>query len=218
MSLYFNTINPILHDYLLRLMGSNTFKDFYLCGGTALSLQLGHRISVDIDLFTCSPYGTIDLESLKSTLPTLFKRIDNIECLRERQMVYSLYVGDADDTMVKLDLCYDEQPVFPLIETEGLRMVSDKDIAAMKLLSIVTGNRCKDFWDIHKLMKIYSLEEMIEWSLKRNPYTLERDEILLSFDKVWEFSEPGDIITLTNDKWPFIADELYTEAHRLLKI
>ena len=218
MKLHFNTVDTILHDYLLRLLSNKTFKKFYLAGGTALSLQLGHRISVDIDLFTCQLYGTIDLGSIKDTLSILFKKVENINCLDECQMVYSMYVGDSDASLVKLDLCYDEHPIFPLIETEGLRMVSAKDIAAMKLLSIVTGNRCKDFWDLHMLMKTYSLDTMIEWSLKRNPYTLERNEILNSFDKVWDFPEPTDIITLSNEKWPFIADELYTEAQRMLKI
>ena len=39
-----NTLNIIKNDKL--------FDDFYLVGGTALSLQLGHRVSDDIDLFT----------------------------------------------------------------------------------------------------------------------------------------------------------------------
>lgn len=96
-------------------------------------------------------------------------------------------------------------------------MVTDKEIAAMKLLAIVTGNRRKDFWDLHQLMKNYSLECMIEWSINRNPYSLEKEEILQAFDKVWDFADSDDIISLTDEKWPFVADELYTEAQRLME-
>lgn len=217
MKLHLNTVDPVLLDYLTRLMGNDCFKDFYLVGGTALSLQLGHRKSVDIDLFTGRLYGTVNLKEIKDTLSNLFGKVKNIDSLDEQQMVYSLYVGDSDETMVKLDLCYDEPLIFPLVETDGIRMASDKEIAAMKLLAIVTGDRCKDFWDVHQLMKTYPLETMIEWSLKRNPYTLTRTDILQSFEKIWDFPEPYDIISLTDEKWPFVADELYTEAKGLSK-
>lgn len=183
MRLYYNTISPTLHDYLLRLMSDNSFNPFYLVGGTALSLQLGHRISVDIDLFTCQPYGAIDLEGISDSLSRLFKYVDGIETLKERQMVYSLFIGDDHDSMIKLDLCYDEEPIYPIIEVDGIRLASDKDIAAMKHLAIVTGSRCKDFWDIHELTKYYSLEDMIRWSLKRNPFTLEVEDILMHIIK-----------------------------------
>lgn len=58
--MYYNTVNEHLKNALLSLMKSEVFIPFRLVGGTALSLQLGHRISVDIDLFTDAPYGSID--------------------------------------------------------------------------------------------------------------------------------------------------------------
>lgn len=68
MKLHYETVSPILHDYLLRLMRNKAFNDFYLVGGPALSLQLGHRISVDIDLFTSLPYGEMNLAEIKESL------------------------------------------------------------------------------------------------------------------------------------------------------
>ncbi|MCG9898690.1 MAG: nucleotidyl transferase AbiEii/AbiGii toxin family protein [Hydrotalea sp.] len=44
------------------------FDPFRLVGGTALSLYFGHRMSVDIDLFTDAPYGTIDFDKIESWL------------------------------------------------------------------------------------------------------------------------------------------------------
>ena len=46
------TVSPSLLEVLEVLMAMNTIKDHRLVGGTALSLQIGHRISVDIDLFS----------------------------------------------------------------------------------------------------------------------------------------------------------------------
>lgn len=62
--LYYNTVNDLLKGCLMSLMAAKEFDSFRLVGGTSLSLQLGHRISVDIDLFTDAPYGTVDFASL----------------------------------------------------------------------------------------------------------------------------------------------------------
>jgi Nucleotidyl transferase AbiEii toxin, Type IV TA system len=50
--LYYNTVNENLKDVLHQVMSAVEFENFRLVGGTALSLQLGHRMSIDIDLFS----------------------------------------------------------------------------------------------------------------------------------------------------------------------
>lgn len=50
--LYYNTENNLLKKSLLQLMAADEFASFRLVGGTALSLQIGHRESIDIDLFS----------------------------------------------------------------------------------------------------------------------------------------------------------------------
>ncbi|SER15538.1 nucleotidyl transferase AbiEii/AbiGii toxin family protein [Myroides profundi] len=60
--LYYNTITNTLKEVLSILMKHPLFKDFRLVGGTALSLQVGHRMSIDIDLFTDNPYSTVDFD------------------------------------------------------------------------------------------------------------------------------------------------------------
>ena len=57
--LYWNTVNDLLKDCLIKLMQSTELNNFRLVGGTALSLHLGHRLSVDIDLFTDEEYGSV---------------------------------------------------------------------------------------------------------------------------------------------------------------
>jgi Nucleotidyl transferase AbiEii toxin, Type IV TA system len=74
--LYWNTVSPILKDSLLLFMQGKAFSDFRLVGGTALSLYKGHRMSVDIDLFTDAQYGSIDFDAIDRFLQKHFPYVD----------------------------------------------------------------------------------------------------------------------------------------------
>lgn len=52
--LQFQAVSPRLLELLTRLTRYKALSSFYLVGGTALALQIGHRISVDLDFFTLS--------------------------------------------------------------------------------------------------------------------------------------------------------------------
>ncbi len=60
-----NTVSDLLWETLTQLMNWEELSTFRLVGGTALSLQIGHRMSVDIDLFTDAEYGSIDFGQMK---------------------------------------------------------------------------------------------------------------------------------------------------------
>ncbi len=66
--LNYNTVTPLLKSVLETLMAADVFDDFRLVGGTALSLYRGHRMSVDIDLFTDREYGSVDFEAIDAFL------------------------------------------------------------------------------------------------------------------------------------------------------
>lgn len=219
MKLYYQTVSPILLKYLERLMKHPAFKDFYLVGGTSLSLQRGHRMSIDIDLFTCVPYGEMNTVEIKSTLEDLFPYTDRTEELQNRQMVYSMYVGESDSECIKLDLCYDDPPIFPLIETNGMRIISEKDIAAMKLQAIANnGQRRKDFWDIHDLLETYTLSEMINWGLKRYPWSITKEEIITSFENLPNITDKTEVICLKSKYWEFIVEDLLNEIEAFKRL
>ena len=61
MKLYFDAVSELLWSSLQKLMNAEEFDSFSLVGGTSLSLRLGHRESVDIDLFTDAEYGSLIL-------------------------------------------------------------------------------------------------------------------------------------------------------------
>ena len=64
MGLHLNSVTNLLWNTLQKLMSIEEFNSFRLVGGTSLSLKLGHRESVDIDLFSDSEYGSIDFLEL----------------------------------------------------------------------------------------------------------------------------------------------------------
>ena len=70
--LHYKTVNDLLKEGLLQLMAAKEFETFRLVGGTSLSLQIGHRESIDIDLFSDVDYGKIDFEAIVEWFASTF--------------------------------------------------------------------------------------------------------------------------------------------------
>lgn len=209
MRLRTNIASPLLMECLRKIMANKAFDNHYLVGGTALALQRGHRVSIDIDMFTNALYGEMNTEEIKKVLIEMFPYTENLDRLDETLMVYSLYVGNSSDDCIKLDICYDDNPVFPLVQIEGIRMVSEKDIAAMKLNAIAQDRqRKKDFWDIHDLLETYSIENMVSFALKRYPWSLTLDKIIDSFKRLHSFDDYTEIKCLKGKYWEFVVEDL----------
>lgn len=140
--LHTETVEAGTLDLIKRLMADAVLQDFFMVGGTALSLLIGHRISVDIDLFTKKDF---DAGSLR-------------QYLEQHQMIDAKTIGNGifgfiDN--VKIDIIAHKYPLIkPLQIIAGIRMLSLEDIGAMKLNAIVgSGNRLKDFVDIYYLLE-----------------------------------------------------------------
>ncbi len=212
--MYWNTVNEILREALQVLMEADVLKEFRLVGGTALSLQLGHRVSVDIDLFTDAEYGTVDFEAIETFLESAFPYLDKgFGTGLPVGMGKSYLIGTDRDNTVKLDLYYTDPFITPALEEQGVRMAGPQEIIAMKMDIIQRGGRKKDFWDLHELMEHFSIKEMISLHKQRYPYS--HDEALLR-NNFTEFSladmdfEP---ISLRGYYWELIKEDI-TEAIR----
>jgi FMN-dependent NADH-azoreductase len=70
--LYHQTITPVLKDYLDTLMKAEVLFGFLLVGGTSLNLQLGHQISIRIDLFNDVPHGEINFKATDNFIDQTF--------------------------------------------------------------------------------------------------------------------------------------------------
>lgn len=137
-------------DLIKRLSEDQQLSEFYLVGGTALSLQVGHRKSIDIDLFNEKPF---DSDKIADHL-RLVHGAQDIETFKNGIFCF---IGP-----VKVDLIAHQYAWLnpPSIE-ENIRLASLDDIAAMKLNAIVrNGTRLKDFIDIYVLLEHRTLNQM----------------------------------------------------------
>ena len=150
------TVSPELMELLEKIMKLKQFDDFLLVGGTSLALQIGHRNSIDIDLFgKCE----IDEELFTKTL----EQFGNFEVFKKSKNILITAVNG-----VKVDFVNYQ---FPLLKKptviEGIRMASKEDVAAMKLNAIYGRGSKKDFIDLYFLLKEFSLPEMIDFYLEK---------------------------------------------------
>jgi hypothetical protein len=161
-------------------MAAPEFSLFRLVGGTALSLQLGHRVSVDIDLFTDEPYGTIDFDVLEKYLSDNYPYIDpGFGTIPG--MGRSYLIGEGCDCAIKLDVYYTDKFIHSAILADGIRLASIEELIAMKIDVISRGGRKKDFWDIHELIDTHSIQQMIALHGLRYEHSHNEAEILKKF-------------------------------------
>jgi len=198
MRLYYNTVSTPLLSILRRLMSAEVLNDFRLVGGTALALQRGHRMSVDIDLFTDLDYADMPVADMRKYLEKEFPVHRGTESMDMPANGYHIFLSEGQEPPIKVDFFYTEPFVFPAIEEDGLRIADQREIAAMKLGMI--GNqiyRQKDYWDVHDLLEDYSLSEMIQWALQRDPYSFTKEDIIKGLQQVNQVEEsPMGIVSL----------------------
>src|ERR1700722_15020950 len=154
-----NTVETGTLDLIKRFMSDNRFNAFNLVGGTALALKVGHRKSIDIDLFSTSAFSAPDLAGhLEASYQAqVLKILDNgVFCFVDN---------------VKVDLIAHQYPLIESLETvDGIRIVSLLDIGAMKLNAMFnSGKRLKDFVDMYFLFEIYSLNQLLQVCQRKYP-------------------------------------------------
>lgn len=147
--LHKETVSKEMLELLQKLMKDEILKDFNLVGGTSLSLQIGHRLSIDIDLFTTKGFDE----------QALLKDLANKYPIRIRDIFDNTILLDIDK--VKVDILAHQYPWQKPIDTkEGVRLA---DIGAMKLHAIFqNGTRIKDFIDMYFLLEHHPLKVYLE--------------------------------------------------------
>ena len=202
--LHYETVTPLLKSVLDQIMPNSQFKPFYLVGGTSLSLRLGHRKSVDIDLFTNESYGSLDFSVFEKFFQDNFEYYDFTDTSNIVGFGWSYFVGESKEKNVKLDLYYKDEIIDPCDIIDNIRIASVNDVVAMKIDVISRIGRKKDFWDLHELLNIYSINEMIELHKQRYEYTHERDQIIKNFTSFDSADEDIDPICFKGKYWELI--------------
>lgn len=203
--LFYNTVNDLLKNSLITLMNAPIFQNFRLVGGTALSLQIGHRESIDIDLFSDVDYGNINFKEIEFYLRNNFEYVDTLPV--SPAIGKSFFIGSNKDNAIKLDIFYTDPFIQNFIEVDNIRMATIEEIIAMKLDVIQRGGRKKDFWDLHHLLDTYSITQMIELHKERYPYTHDKNLIIQNFISFEQADDDFDPICYKGKYWEFIKED-----------
>ncbi|MBI3217997.1 MAG: nucleotidyl transferase AbiEii/AbiGii toxin family protein [Bacteroidetes bacterium] len=201
--LYWNTVTPLLKAALRKMMEKAALQPFRLVGGTSLSLQLGHRSSIDIDLFTDATYGSIDFDAIDKFLRDSFTYVSQPQP-GVIGIGQSYLIGESEHDTVKLDLYYADSFIQPALVIDSFRLATVEEIIAMKIDIVQRLARKKDFWDLHELLSQYTPSKMIELHKARYPYNHDEELIRKNFTNFTNADQDFDPICLKGKYWELI--------------
>jgi hypothetical protein len=184
-------------------------RPFYLGGGTALALRLGHRISQDLDLFA-------NIDSLDDDL-----RHSIIEELRQAHAVNVLR-----DSVFGLILEANGQAIsffsygYPMLEptdlVSGVQIAGILDISLRKMNAVAGRGTRRDFYDLYFIASQVSLDELFAQSTKKYPqsrgFEMRVLVALVDFDVADQQDEPTLLLPA---EWSEVKAFFITEARRL---
>ena len=198
------TVHPATLALLKKIMQSPALQQFNLVGGTALALQIGHRISIDLDLFTeedyddvlvlqsLAPFGELDV--LVNNPPFLQLKLDNI----------------------KVDFLKFPYPLIQdFTEMDQVRLVTVENIAMMKLLAIARRGSKKDFVDLFFILKQYSLGELVQLFEKKLPH-IDMFHILKSLTYFEDAELDADPKMILKASWSEIKKNIIKKVNAFL--
>jgi Nucleotidyl transferase AbiEii toxin, Type IV TA system len=192
------TVEPHTFSVLRKLMQMPELQDFALVGGTALSLLYGHRMSIDLDLFSNKPFeNQIIVDALQNQFGASF---DN----RSTNPRFGIFCF-VDE--VKVDIVRHPHPIIrPDLLIDEIRMFSTEDIIAMKVQAILGRGKKKDFWDVAELLKHYPMADFI--NLHKEKYATQNLYITVPQAIIYfaDADESEDPICLQNQSWDNVKD------------
>ncbi len=152
--MYTRTVEPNTLALLKKIMLHPKLSELVLVGGTSLALQLGHRESIDLDLF-----GKFDIDS--DELRQILESIGQLQIIHldSKKAINSCLLND-----IKVDIVNYSYPLIKqIILEDGIKMASFEDIAAMKLSAIGSRGSKKDFFDFYFLLQKFSIYEIVSF-------------------------------------------------------
>jgi hypothetical protein len=203
---FWDTITANMKSVLNGFSQSEVGKYFYLAGGTALALQLGHRRSEDLDFF--SP--TEDISTLRS---------------KHEEALAVFHVLMADSSWGNLVYLvrdvrvgfygYGYEVIDSLIEKEDLRLASIEDIALMKLDALLSRAARKDFYDLYFICQRVPLRSLLDLAPQKYPsvrdFEAQAVKRLVFFDNAEYETDPPLLQSVT---WQVVKDYFVLQAKK----
>lgn len=152
---YETAITPACLQALNHLRQHSFINDFYLAGGTALALQIGHRISTDLDWFSARRRL---LAPEREMISLALSASQQFGVASDQDGMLFTRLFDADVSFV-----YQHHPLLePAVEYRGIQLASPTDIGLMKLAAINSRGTRRDFIDLYCLREIVVLDQLLE--------------------------------------------------------
>lgn len=178
-------------------------NEFYLAGGTALALQVGHRKSIDFDFFSL---GKFDLTKLQMKCGLLFQKHRTTVSQLEADTFSMLIDDEIKISFFKIE----HKVILPLVNSECLSLCNELEIGAMKIISLLRA-AYRDYVDLYFLLKKFGLEDILNLCEKKYP-GFERAvylKALLGFDDIeitpikfikGKAKKPGEIFSFLEEQ------------------
>ncbi len=150
--MYINTILEETHKLLNSFNEDSLPQDTYLAGGSAISLQLGHRKSIDLDFFTRHEFNE----------DQWIQKLEKSYSLELFSKDWQTIIGDIES--VKFSLFYYKYPLIKnLTPFENIKLASLEDLAAMKLDTVMSRGTKRDLVDIYFLAQKFGLDNLYKF-------------------------------------------------------
>lgn len=198
--LQLKTIHTDTFELLQKLSATEPLSSFALAGGTALALQLGHRISIDLDFLSTHEFESDVL------LETLGLQFDIENCATGKNSA-AMFIK-FKETCIKTDfLRHNYSLLKPINNVEGVKIYALEDIAAMKLNAIANRGAKKDFYDIYSLLDCFTMETML--GLFRGKYEQRNDLTVVKSLAYFDDAElEPDPVTLLSVTWADVKQRM----------
>lgn len=169
--LSYRTVEPRTWKLLKKLSDKDFLSEARLVGGTALALQYGHRMSVDLDFFGNINGNDIDLKGE-------LREVGTLSVIKESKNI-NVFLLDG----IKVDFINHSYPwIDDAVKEQAIVLASPQDIAALKINAIEGRGSKKDFIDLYFLLKHYSLQELLNFYTRKYPeYSLFRALMSLTY-------------------------------------
>jgi len=152
--LHYDTVTDTMKS-LAQIILDNFDAEYYLAGGTALALHVGHRESIDLDYF--SP-ELIDTEALKHRIFDVFVS-HTVEITYEDKNTLWCIIDDVKVSFITRK----EMLIRPLVMHGMFRLASIEDITVMKLSAICGRDEYKDYFDLACISNITDVRSWPSW-------------------------------------------------------
>jgi hypothetical protein len=137
-------------------------KDFYLAGGTALALQIGHRDSVDFDFFSKKD---IDTKQVFNKVKEAFKGYKILK-VQEEENTLTVIINDS----ININFFgYNYKLIKPTIKEEYFNLASIEDIGCMKFSAIIGRKINKDYIDLYYILQNIKLRDLLDAATRKMP-------------------------------------------------